>query len=83
MQDSPSSPVVAFEAHITQRLGALLSQTQRLTYDVYPMIRSFRCPESESLSNDRNVRRFRCIERAVRRRLFYLHRAAHLQNPAE
>ena len=44
------------------------------------MIRSFRCPDTEALFNDRVVRRFRNIERVARRRLLYLHRAARLQD---
>jgi toxin HigB-1 len=44
------------------------------------VIRSFRCRETEALFNDRNVRRFRNIERSSRRKLLYLHRAVHLQD---
>ena len=44
------------------------------------MIRSFRCPDTEALFNDRVLRRFRNIERVARRRLLYLHRAARLQD---
>ncbi len=44
------------------------------------MIRSFRCPDTEALFNDRVVRRFRNIERVARRRLLYLHRATRLHD---
>ena len=44
------------------------------------MIRSFRCRDTESLFNDRAVRRFRSIERVARRKLLYLHRAIRLQD---
>lgn len=44
------------------------------------MIRSFRCKDTETLFNDRDVRRFRSIERVARRRLLYLHRTNKLQD---
>ena len=44
------------------------------------MLRSFRCKDTEALFNDREVRRFRSIERVARRKLLYLHRASHLQD---
>ena len=44
------------------------------------MIRSFRCKDTETLFNDRIVRRFRSIERVARRKLLYLHRAISLQD---
>ena len=44
------------------------------------MIRSFRCQDTEALFNDRDVRRFRNIERVARRKLLYLHRAFRLQD---
>jgi proteic killer suppression protein len=44
------------------------------------MIRSFHCKDSETLFNDRDVRRFRSIERVARRKLLYLHRAIKLQD---
>ena len=44
------------------------------------MIRSFHCKDTETLFNDRDVRRFRSIERVARRKLLYLHRAIKLQD---
>jgi proteic killer suppression protein len=44
------------------------------------MIRSFHCKDTETLFNDRNVKRFRSIERVARRKLLYLHRAIKLQD---
>lgn len=44
------------------------------------MIRSFHCKDTETLFNDRDIRRFRSIERVARRRLLYLHRANKLQD---
>ena len=44
------------------------------------MIRSFHCKDIETLFNDRDVRRFRSIERVARRKLLYLHRAIKLQD---
>ena len=44
------------------------------------MIRSFHCKGTETLFKDRDVRRFRSIERVARRKLLYLHRAIKLQD---
>ncbi len=44
------------------------------------MIRSFRDAKAEALFNDRDVPRFRSIERVARRKLLYLHRARHLED---
>jgi toxin HigB-1 len=44
------------------------------------MIRSFRDSKTEALFNDRDVPRFRSIERATRRKLLYLHQARHLED---
>jgi proteic killer suppression protein len=44
------------------------------------MIRSFCCRDTEALLNDRDVRRFRNIERVARRKLLYLHNARRLQD---
>lgn len=44
------------------------------------MIRSFHCKETKTLFNDRDVRRFRSIERVARRKLLYLHRAIKLHD---
>ncbi|MGB7946965.1 MAG: type II toxin-antitoxin system RelE/ParE family toxin [Candidatus Binatia bacterium] len=44
------------------------------------MIRSFRSRETEALFADRDVPRFRAIERIARRKLLYLHRARSLQD---
>ncbi|MGB7760646.1 MAG: type II toxin-antitoxin system RelE/ParE family toxin [Bryobacteraceae bacterium] len=44
------------------------------------MIRSFRCPDSASLFEDRRVRRFQSVERPARRKLLYLHRALRLED---
>jgi proteic killer suppression protein len=44
------------------------------------MIRSFRDSRTESLFNDREVPRFRAIERVARRKLLYLHRAQRLED---
>lgn len=48
------------------------------------MIRSFRCPSSRALFEDRPALRFRAIERVARRKLLYLHAAqsiADLRSP--
>jgi proteic killer suppression protein len=42
------------------------------------MIRSFRCRDTQALFDDRDVRRFRNIERVARRKLLYLNRAIDL-----
>jgi len=42
------------------------------------MIRSFRCQQTEDLFSDRDIQRFRQIERPARRKLLYLHRAVSL-----
>ncbi|MGA2272989.1 MAG: type II toxin-antitoxin system RelE/ParE family toxin [Bryobacteraceae bacterium] len=44
------------------------------------MIRSFRCRDTESLFEDRWVRRFQSIERPARRKLLYLNRALRLED---
>jgi proteic killer suppression protein len=44
------------------------------------MIRSFRDPQTETLFQDRDVPRFRAIERVARRKLLYLHRAKRLED---
>ncbi|MHC4339167.1 MAG: type II toxin-antitoxin system RelE/ParE family toxin [Planctomycetota bacterium] len=44
------------------------------------MIQSFRCRDTEALSNDLDVPRCRAFERAARRRLLYLHRARRLHD---
>ncbi|HVT58974.1 MAG TPA: type II toxin-antitoxin system RelE/ParE family toxin [Thermoanaerobaculia bacterium] len=44
------------------------------------MIRSFRDRETEALFHDRDVRRFRAIERVARRKLLLVHRAVSLQD---
>ncbi|HEY6931688.1 MAG TPA: type II toxin-antitoxin system RelE/ParE family toxin [Thermoanaerobaculia bacterium] len=44
------------------------------------MIRSFRSPDAEKLFQDRDVARFRALERPARRKLLLLHRAASLQD---
>ncbi len=44
------------------------------------MIKTFRSKETEALFQDRDVRRFRSIERAARRKLLYLHRARSLED---
>jgi proteic killer suppression protein len=44
------------------------------------MIRSFRSPAAEKLFNDRDVPRFRAIEKPARRKLLVLHRAVSLQD---
>ena len=44
------------------------------------MIRTFHDPNTEGLFNDRDVPRFRSIERVARRRLLYLHRARQLED---
>ena len=44
------------------------------------MIKSFRSPEAEALFNDRQVARFRAIERPARRKLLYLSQARTLQD---
>ena len=45
-----------------------------------PVIRSFRSRETEKLFHDRDVARFRPIERGARRKLLLLHRSASLQD---
>jgi plasmid maintenance system killer protein len=44
------------------------------------MIKSFRCRDTEQLFDDRSVPRFGAIERAARRKLLLLHRAARLDD---
>jgi len=44
------------------------------------MIRSFRCRDTEALSDDRSVRRFQAFERAARRKLAMLEAAARLED---
>ncbi|HJN49779.1 MAG: type II toxin-antitoxin system RelE/ParE family toxin [Pseudomonadales bacterium] len=44
------------------------------------MIRSFKCKDTQILFDDRDVRRFRAIERIARRKLLYLHRAIRLDD---
>jgi toxin HigB-1 len=44
------------------------------------MIKTFRCKDTEALFNDRDVPRFRSIERVARRKLLYLHRALALND---
>ena len=44
------------------------------------MIRSFRCRDTQALFDDRDVRRFRNIERVARRKLLYLNRAIDLRD---
>jgi len=44
------------------------------------MIRSFRDTKTGTLFNDKDVPRFRSIERVARRRLLYLHQARHLED---
>ena len=44
------------------------------------VIRSFRSPDTEKLFQDRDVPRFRALERAARRKLLLLHRAVSLQD---
>ncbi len=44
------------------------------------MIKTFRSKETEALFQDRDVGRFRSIERAARRKLLYLHRARTLED---
>jgi len=44
------------------------------------MIKTFRSKETEALFQDRDVRRFRSIEKAARRKLLYLHRARTLED---
>jgi proteic killer suppression protein len=44
------------------------------------VIRSFRCPDTETLFNDRPVARFKAIERPARRKLLYLYQARTLQD---
>jgi len=44
------------------------------------MIKSFRCKDAEALFHDVPASRFRAIERSVRRKLLYLHRARVLED---
>ena len=44
------------------------------------MIRSFRCRDTARLFDDRNVARFRSIERAARRKLLILSQAKRLED---
>ena len=44
------------------------------------MIKSFRSPDAEALFQDRQVARFRAIERPARRKLLYLSQARSLQD---
>jgi toxin HigB-1 len=43
------------------------------------LIRSFRCRDTEALFEDRDVPRFRAIERVARRKLLFLHAAGRLE----
>jgi toxin HigB-1 len=45
-----------------------------------PMIKAFKCKETEALFNDRKVLRFQEIENQARRRLVYLNRARTLKD---
>lgn len=44
------------------------------------MIKSFRSADAEALFDDRQIARFRAIERAARRKLLYLSQARSLQD---
>lgn len=44
------------------------------------MIRSFHDSQAEALFHDQDVPRLRAIERAARRKLFYLHQARRLED---
>lgn len=44
------------------------------------MIKTFRDKDTETLSNDLLVKRFKAFERQARRKLYYLHRARTLQD---
>ncbi|MGO9242008.1 MAG: type II toxin-antitoxin system RelE/ParE family toxin [Bryobacteraceae bacterium] len=44
------------------------------------MIRSFQCPDTEALFEDRVVLRFQAIERPARRKLLYLNQARRLED---
>ncbi len=44
------------------------------------MIRSFRDAKTEELFSDQDVPKFRSIERVLRRKLLYLHRAKNLED---
>ncbi len=44
------------------------------------MIKSFQDKDTETLFNDRLVKRFKTFERQARRKLYYLHRARTLQD---
>jgi proteic killer suppression protein len=45
-----------------------------------PMIKGFRCRDTERLFGDQAVPRFRAIERLARRKLLLLHRAIRLDD---
>jgi hypothetical protein len=59
-------------AHLVLRSATRYSRRQ--------VIRSFRDRETEALFHDRDVRRFRAIERVARRKLLLVHRAVSLQD---
>jgi len=44
------------------------------------VIRSFRCPDTAELFDDRHVARFQEVERIARRKLLYLHAARRLDD---
>jgi toxin HigB-1 len=44
------------------------------------MIRSFKCKKTKDLFDDRDVKRFKSIERPARRRLMLLHQAKDLRD---
>ena len=71
------------EGYRDRRIVSCLPRLFRLTYyakrnTISLMIKTFRSKETEALFQDHDVRRFRSIERAARRKLLYLHRARSL-----
>jgi proteic killer suppression protein len=62
--------------------GTLALTFSAKRYTLKPMIRSFRDADAERLFQDECPRRFRAIERAARRKLYQLNRAASLRDLA-
>jgi len=65
---------------VARRFRDILVDVIRVAEYTIHMIRSFRCRDTKVLFDDRDVRRFRNIERVARRKLLYLNRATVLRD---